>query len=258
MKRRERKYPSDLKNKEWRIIKPLLPPKADNQKLCLRKILDGIFYINRTGCQWRALPHEYPIWSSVNYHFNKWSTDGTLKKINTALCHLDRQKRGRAASPTGALIDSQSVKTSKEASEVGFDGGQGIKGHKRHIVSDTVGNMLNVVVTAANISDTAGGIQVLAGIQAIFPDIAKIWADGGYKEGIIVWVKDVLKAVLEVVQREAGQKGFVVQPKRWVVERTLAWLTNYRRLSKDYERLPINSEAMIYLASIRTMVQRIA
>ena len=162
------------------------------------------------------------------------------------------------ASPTGALSDSQSVKTSKEASEVGFDGGKWIKGHKRHVVTDTVGNMLKVVVTAANISDTAGGKLVLADMQDIFPDIAKIWADGGYKEGIIVWVKDILKAVLEVVQREAGQKGFAVQPKRWVVERTLAWLGNYRRLSKDYERLPLNSEAMIYLASIKTMLNRIA
>lgn len=258
MKRRERKYPSDLKDKEWRIIRRLLPQKASNQKLCLRKIIDGIFYINRTGCQWRALPSEYPIWSSVNYHFNKWSQDGTLKKINLALVQLDRQKRGRTASPTGALLDSQSVKTSKEASEVGFDGGKWVKGHKRHVVTDTVGNMLNVIVTAANISDTAGGKLVLAGIENIFPNIAKIWADGGYKEGIVVWVKDVLKAVLEIVQREPGQKGFAVQPKRWVVERTLAWLSNYRRLSKDYERLPLNSEAMIYLASIKTMLNRVA
>jgi len=258
MKRRERKYPSDLTNKQWRMIKPILPPEADNQKLCLRKIVDGMLYINRTGCPWRYLPSEYPAWSSVNYHFNKWSEEGIFKKINTVLCQVDRQKRGRKASPTGALIDSQSVKTTREASEVGFDGGKWIKGHKRHVVTDTVGNMLNVVVTAANISDTAGGIQVLSGIQAIFPDIAKIWADGGYKEGIIVWVKDVLKAVLEVVKPEPGQKGFAVQPKRWVVERTLAWLGNYRRLSKDYERLPRNSEAMIYLASIKTMLSRIA
>ena len=258
MKRRERKYPSDLTKKQWRLIKPLRPPAADNQKLSLRKILDAIFYINKMGCQWRYLPSEYPAWSSVNYHFNKWSKDGILKQINIIRCQVDRQKQGRTAGPTGALIDRQRVKTSKEASAVGFDGGKGIKGHKRHIVTDTVGHLLNVVVTAANISDTAGGIQVLSGIQTIFAEIAKIWADGGYKEGIIIWVKEVLQAVLEVVQREPGQKGFAVQPKRWVVERTLAWLGNYRRLSKDYERLPINSEAMIYLASIKAMLNRIA
>lgn len=216
-----------------------------------------MLYIDKTGCQWRYLPSEYPAWASVNYHFNKWSRDGTFKKINTALCQADRQRRGRRASPTGALIDRQSVKTSKEAGEVGFDGGKWIKGHKRHLVTDTVGNMLNVVVTAANVSDTVGGIQALTGLSDVFPDIAKIWADGGYKEGIIVWVKEVLNAVLEVVIREPGQKGFVAQTKRWVVERSLAWLGNYRRLSKDYERLPTNSEAMIYLASIKTMLNRI-
>lgn len=258
MKRRERKYASDLNDRQWRIIKPLLPSAADNQKLSLRKIVDGMLYINRTECQWRYLPSEYPIWSSVNYHYNKWAKDGTFEKMNTILAQVERQKRGRTASPTGALIDSQSVKTTKEASEVGFDGGKWIKGHKRHVVTDTVGNMLKVVVTAANISDTAGGIEALTGIKAIYPGIAKIWADGGYKEGIIVWVKDVLNAVLEVVKPEPGQKGFAVQPKRWVVERTLAWLGNYRRLSKDYERLPINSEAMIYLASLKTMLNRLA
>jgi putative transposase len=258
MSRRTRKYPSDQNNKEWRVIKGLLPPQADNQQLSMRRIVDGIFYINSTGCQWRALPYEYPAWSSVNYHFNKWSEDGTLEKINTALCQMDRQRRGRQASPTGALLDSQSVKTSKEATEVGFDGGKRVKGHKRHVLTDTVGNMLNVVVSAANVSDTAGGKLVLTKIFDSFPTLKKIWADGGYKEGLVIWVKETLQAVLEIVKRDPDQKGFVVQTKRWVVERTLAWLNNYRRLSKDYERLLVNSEAMIYLASIRTMLKRVA
>ena len=224
----------------------------------LKEIVNGIFYLNATGCQWRALPHQYPVWSSVYYHFAKWSLDGTLEAINTALCKMDRQKRGRQESPTGALIDSQSVKTSKEASEVGFDGGKLVKGHKRHILTDTVGNMLNVVVRAANISDIAGGKLVIAKILETFPTIQKIWADGGYRGGLIEWVRETLGATLEVVEREKGQKGFKVQPKRWVVERTFAWLGNYRRLSKDYERLLHNSEGMIYLASIKTMLKRIA
>ena len=257
-KRRARHYPSDLKKKEWQVIAPLLPPSHGNQKLELRAIADSIFYVNATGCQWRALPHDYPAWSSVYYHFAKWSETGVLEAINTALCKMDRRKRGRKETPTGALIDSQSIKTAKEASDVGFDGGKLIKGHKRHLLSDTVGNMLNVVVTAANISDIAGGKLVIEKVLEPFSTIEKIWADGTYRGGLVDWVRETLDATLEVVKREKGQKGFKVQPKRWVVERTFAWLGNYRRLSKDYERLLHNSEGMIYLASIKTMLKRVA
>ena len=258
MKRRPRRYPSDMSTKEWKVIKPLLPPEAANQQNSLRQIVDASFYVNRTGCQWRALPHEYPPWSSVHYHFSKWSQDGTLEAVNTALCKADRTKRGRKETPTGALIDSQSVKTAKEAQEVGIDGGKLVKGHKRHSLTDTVGNMLNVVVTAANVSDIAGGKLLINKIVEDFPTIEKIWADGTYRGGFIDWVHEKMGTVLEIVKRDEGQKGFKVLPKRWVVERTFAWLGNYRRLSKDYERLTRNSEGMIYLATIKTMLQRLA
>lgn len=258
IKRRPQRYPSDMKDKEWKIMQPLLPPAAANQQNKLRQILDAIFYVDKTGCQWRALPHEYPPWSSVYYHFSKWSKAGILEKMNTNLCKMDRLKQGRKETPTGALIDSQSVKTAKEACEVGFDGGKKVKGHKRHSLTDTVGNMLNVVVTAANVSDIAGGKLLINKILEDFPTIEKIWADGTYRGGFINWVHERIDAILEIVNREEGQKGFKVQPKRWVVERTFAWLGNYRRLSKDYERLTHNSEGMIYLASIKTMLQRIA
>lgn len=258
MKRRPRRYPSDMSTKEWRIIKPLLPSEAANQKNDLRQVCNAIFYVNVTGCQWRSLPFEYPPWSSSYYHFDKWSQDGTLETINTTLCQMDRRRRKRTATPTGALIDSQSVKTAKEATEVGFDGGKLVKGHKRHILTDTVGNMLNVVVSAANVSDIAGGKQVMTKMVETCATIKKIWADGTYRGGLVDWVRETLDATLEVVEREPGQKGFKVQPKRWVVERTFAWLGNYRRLSKDYERLIRNSEGMIYLASIKTMLKRIA
>lgn len=258
MIRRPRRYPSDMSTKEWKIIKPLLPPKAANQQNSLRQIVDASLYVNKTGCQWRALPHEYPPWSSVHYHFNKWSKDGTLEAINTALCKADRRKRGRTETPTGALIDSQSVKTAKEAQDVGIDGGKKVKGHKRHSLTDTVGNMLNVVVTAANVSDIAGGKLLIEKIMEDFPTIEKIWADGTYRGGFIDWVHEKIEAVLEIVKRDDGEKGFKLLPRRWVVERTFAWLGNYRRLSKDYERLPRNSEGMIYLASIKTMLQRLA
>ena len=183
---------------------------------------------------------------------------GLLEAINIALCQLDRQKRGRSRTPTGALIDSQRVKTAKEASQVGFDGGKRVKGHKRHLLTDTVGNRLNVVVSAANVSDIAGGKLVIEKILDTYPTIEKIWADGVYQGGLVELVRETLKATLTLVKREAGQKGFNVQPKRWVVERTFAWLVNYRRLSKDYEPLLHNREAMIYLASIKTRLKRIA
>jgi putative transposase len=258
MERRRRRYPSDLSKREWDIIKSLLPQKAANQQLDMRQIVNAIFYVLKSGCQWRMLPQEYPCWSSVYYHFAKWTKEGVLEAINTSLCKLDRRRRGRKETPSAALIDSQSVKTAKEAQEVGFDGGKGVKGHKRHLLSDTVGNMLNVVVSAANVSDIAGGKLVMAKIVSTFPGIEKIWADGGYRGSLIDWVRDTLGAILEIVKRDDGQKGFKLLPKRWVVERTFAWLGNYRRLSKDYERLTSHSEGMIYLASIKTMLNRVA
>jgi len=258
MKRRPRRYPSDLTDKEWEILKPLLPAPGANQKNSQRRIIDSLLYLDRTGCQWRWLPHEYPAWSSVYYHFAKWTKQEVWEGINTALGKIDRQKRGRTATPSGALIDSQSVKTSKEAGNVGFDGGKMIKGHKRHTLADTLGNLLKVVVTAANISDIAGAKLIVTNLADVFSTIQKIWADGGYRGNLIEWVQETLDAVLEIVSREPGQKGFKVQPKRWVIERTFAWLGNYRRLSKDYERLLSTSEAMIYLASINTMLTRIA
>ena len=259
MKRRPERYPSDLTDKQWKVIKTLLPRPGANQQNSQRRIINGLFYIDRTGCQWRWLPHDYPAWSSVNYHFNKWSKDGTLERINIALGKMDRQQRGRTETPSGALIDSQSVKTSKEAGNVGFDGGKMVKGHKRHALTDTLGNMLKVIVTAANVSDIAGAKLIIDNnFVATFSTIKKIWADGTYRGNLINWVQETLDAILEIVSREAGQKGFKVQPKRWVIERTFAWLGNYRRLSKDYERLLRNSEGMIYLASINTMLKRIA
>lgn len=254
-------YDSDLSDREWKVVHPLMPVNLGpgrKMELNLREVLDAVFYIVRTGCQWRALPGDLPNWSSVYYHFRKWVKDGTWRAINAALCQLERKKRGRSLQPTGGAIDTQSVKTTALANERGFDGHKRIKGHKRHILTDTVGNLLEVVVHTADVADCKGAPSLIEKVAQTFPTINKIWADGGYKGDLIDLVKETLGAVLEVVEREAGQKGFQVLPKRWVVERTFAWFEWYRRLSRDYERLVECSESMIYLASIRMMLKRIA
>lgn len=256
-----KKYDSDLSDQEWKVIHPLIPVNLGpgrKMELDLREVLDAILYVVRTGCQWRALPGDLPNWSSVYYHFRKWVKDSTWRAINAALCHLERKKRGRKPQPTGGAIDTQSVKTTALANERGFDGHKRIKGHKRHILTDTVGNLLEVVVHTADIADCKGAPLLIERVAQTFPTIKKIWADGGYKGDLFELVKETLGAVLEVVEREAGQKGFQVLPKRWVVERTFAWFEWYRRLSKDYERLIECSESMIYLASIRMMLKRIS
>jgi putative transposase len=261
MASKKKRYGSDVSDKEWQVIKPLIPVNQGagrKMRLALRQVLNAIFYLVRTGCQWRELPSDFPNWSSVYYHYRKWVKNDTWRAINAALCQSERQKQGRGAQPTGAVIDSQSVKTTELAQERGFDGYKRIKGHKRHILTDTVGNLLEVVVHTADVADCKGAPSLIDKVAETFPTIKKIWADGAYKGDLIQLVKDTLGAVLEVVEREAGQKGFQVLPKRWVVERTFAWFGWYRRLSKDYERLLECSESIIYLASIRMMLKRLA
>ena len=259
MKRKH--YDSDLSDLEWEVIRPLLPVHQGagrKMQLDLREVLDAIFYVVRTGCQWRALPGDFPNWSSVYYHFHKWAKDSTWRAINAAICALERQKRNRKPAPTGAVIDSQSVKTTALAQERGFDGHKRIKGHKRQTLVDTVGNLLEVVVHTADVADCKGARPLITKAAETFPSIQKIWADRAYQGDLVDFVKETLDAVLEIVAREPGQKGFTVEPKRWVVERTFGWFEWYRRLSKDYERLITCSESMIYLASIRIMLKRIA
>jgi len=256
-----KRYDSDLSDQEWQVIRPLIPIQQGagrRMTLNLREVLNAIFYVVRTGCQWRALPSDFPNWNSVYYHFRKWVRNGTWRLINAALCQLERQKRGRDPQPTGGVIDSQSIKTTALAHERGFDGHKHIKGHKRHILTDTVGNLLEVVVHTADVADCKGAPPLIEKAAALFPTIKKIWADGAYKGDLSDVVKETLGAVLEIVEREAGQKGFQPLPRRWVIERTFAWFEWYRRLSKDYERLIECSEGIIYLASIRIMLKRIA
>jgi putative transposase len=259
-----KRYPSDLTDEEWSILEPILE-KANPyttgrpREVDLREVLNAIFYINKTGCQWRYLPKDFPHYTVVSYYYHKWVDNNTWEEINTAIRQQLRKESGRNEDPSAGIIDSQSVKgTPESAKESGIDGHKLVKGRKRHIVVDTMGYLIVVLVHAANIYDGRAAPKVLSALFSVVDTIQKIWADNGYKsEELIQWVKEQFGCVLEIVQNKKTPGTFQVVPRRWVVERTFAWLGRSRRLSKDYERKPTSSAGHVYVSSSRLMLRRI-
>jgi transposase len=261
-------YPtSSMTDAQWAVIGPLLPPPGNTrgrggrpEKHPRRLVLDAIFYLVAGGIAWAALPHDFPPYKSVYGIFRRWAKVGTWQQVHDALRDLVRVHEGRDPQPSAAIIDSQSVRgadTVPGASR-GYDAGKKVNGRKRHIAVDTSGLLLATVVTMAGIQDRDAGHRLLTTLRARFATIGHIWADGGYAGRLASWAKTVLAFTVEIVKRTDDLTGFAVLPRRWVVERTLGWISKKRRCVRDYETLPAHHEAMIHLAMIMTMSRRLA
>lgn len=257
-------YPTDLNDNEWAAIAQYLPEAQTTgrpRKYTWREILNAIFYITKNGCVWRALPKDLPPWETVYFYFRTLRTLGMWERLNRIIREEIRQKEGKEPQASAMIMDSQSAKSSEGGEERGYDGGKHVSGRKRNLVVDTLGLVILAKVTAANIQDVyAGGIllEELKKRPDLLLRLEKIIADGGYRGDLVQWVVDHLNVELEIVLKLQGQKGFQVLPKRWVVERTFAWISRNRRLARDYERLANSSEAFIYAAMIRLGLRRLA
>lgn len=261
----KKRYPSDLTDGEWKHVNRLIPkakPGGRPRSLDMREVLNSVFYLVRGGLAWAMLPKDLPNYKSVYHYFRLWRIQGRWKAIHDRLRHRLRKRLGRKPTPSAAILDSQSVKTTDVGGgERGYDKAKKINGRKRHLLVDTLGLVIGVRVHAASTGERDGAKLVLEDLATTMMRLRHIWADRGYTGTFIEWVWELRKQrriELEIVKRKYNQVVFVLLPRRWVVERTFGWLGKSRRLSKDYERLTSSSEAMIYLAMTRLMLQRLA
>jgi len=255
-------YATDLTDAQWAYLKPLLPKpaKLGRPPKDRRRIIDAVLYLIKCGCPWRYLPADFPPWKTVYHVFRQWTLNHQWAVIHDTLRVLVRRTHGKRSRPTAAILDSQSVKSAGHGGSVGYDAGKRIKGRKRHLLVDTLGLLLGVAVTPANVTERAGAQILLARVLGWFTWLRVLWVDGGYTgEAFARWVKQLRpKLDVAVVKRSDDVSGFSVLPRRWIVERTFGWLLHHRRLVRDYEVTETSAEAWIYIAMIRIQLRRLA
>ncbi|GAK55504.1 transposase IS4 family protein [Candidatus Vecturithrix granuli] len=254
-------YPTDLTDKQWNLIKDLIPPEKPggrHRTLDMREVINAMLYVTVSGIQWRLLPHDFPNWSSVYGYFRTWRNSGVWQRLHDTLRAQVRPHAERHTHPTAGCLDSQSVKTTQGPGERGYDAGKHVNGRKRHLLVDTLSLLLAEVVTVASVQDRDGARLLLSRLGGACKKLRKIWVDGGYRGHLVTWVASQFRFVLEPVLRSQDTTGFTVLPRRWLVERTFSWLNLCRRLSKDYECQTTTSETFIYIAMTRLMLRRLA